>query len=1061
MFQTFRTRALVSTVLTATMATAALADTTISADRTIPVSTSTAGNVTITDDTVLKVTGSTPITIDSSNTVTIDDEDGVVQADDADGRAGILVHDGTDFGIVNDGSILVTEDFVPEDSDSNSIPDDAIAEASGRYGIHVLSGSPTTGSIDNEGTITVEGLNSYGIAIDSQFTGDLVNGDEAAITVTGDYSKAISVQQAFDGDITLEGTITAVGKGTQVLDVAGDVSGTITIQGSLTKAVSFVNDDGTTMTLSRAALREVDPAVTIAGNVDGGILIANRPYDLDSSSTDEDNDGVADADEAAGAILSYGESPALVIGGATDTTIGAATGRDGDFSLVVDGSVQASGYYSGFEATAVVIGGQGGDVTLTKGIGVSGTIQATTNDYIATALLINAGSTVENLYVSGMIRANVSSTGEANVTAVKDLSGTLKTIDNTGYIYANGAAEDTTVALDLSHNTSGVTITQYLNDIDAAAKADEEEDADYDPDNPTIYAQITGDILLGTGNDVFDISTGSVNGDTYFNNGNDSLSLSDDAVYVGDVHSGAGDFTMSMSGTSKFTGTLDVAGEAAQLTIADSAKFSGGIANGANLSVAVTGGIMEAADGETLSFDTLNVGADGAIAVVLNGDDKTSSSFNVNTATFAEGSKVYVGVTSLADVDGTYTILTANSLTGEPTLDLSSEVALPLLYTGTLDVEDDTITLDIHRRTAEELGLTRPQGQAFEATIAAAIQNSYLQSSLLEAEDIDTLATQLNGLLPDYSGGVFDFVTRSSRLAAAHLLDTGTTYNVSPVGAWLQPVYFTGSKDAGETAGFKNKGWGITGGFERGTGIGYFGLSLAYTQGSTDNGDLQSIDEHFLELAGSWRVKKGALTAFARVSGAKASMSSTRTFTGTVSDTDFTYSSTGDWSGWLLSGMAGASYDFKLGDRFSLRPKAVVDYFRLKENGYDESGSDAIDLSVADRTSSSVAATTTMTLAYRLGSAERDETPFTLEMEGGYRSVLQSRLGATTAYFLEGDDEDGTAFTLTPDALKGGWTSQVRLLAGGYDFTWQLAAGVEQTQGGLDKSVRAGMSIAF
>ncbi|MBO9498110.1 MAG: autotransporter outer membrane beta-barrel domain-containing protein [Novosphingobium sp.] len=1060
MIQTFKTRALLTTVLTASMASAAMADTTISADRTTPVSTSTAGNVTVTGDSTLKVTGSTPVTIDSNNTVTINDGS-TVKADEADGRTGILVNDGTNFGIANSGAITVTEDYVPEDEDANSVPDGAVAKASGRYGIHVLSGAPVTGSIENDGTITVDGLNSFGIAIDSQYTGNVVNGMDGSIVVTGDYSKAVSIQQALEGNITLDGTITAIGKGTQIADIEGDVSGTIDIQGTLTKAVSFTNDDSATMTLSRSALDTYAPAVTVAGNVGGGILIENRPYDLSTTSTDEDNDGIADADEPTGAITSNGISPALVIGGATDTTIGTVKGRDGTFSLAIDGNVQANGYYSGFDATALIVGGQGGNVSMPGGIGVSGTLQATTNDSDATALIINAGSYVPTLEVSGVIRANVISSGEATLTAVQDLSGTLSTVNNTGYIYASGSREDSTVALDLSHNTSGVTINQYLNDIDAAAKATEETNSDYDPANPTIYAQITGDIRLGTGNDVFDISTGNVTGDTYFNDGDDKLSLSDDAVYDGDVYSGNGAFTMTMADTSKFVGTLDVANQVATLTLADSAKFSGGIANGSNLTVNVNGGTLQAADGETMAFDTLNVGANGAIGVVLNGTTATSSSFVVNTANFADGSKINIGVTSLSNIGGTYTLLTANSLSGEPTLDLSDEIALPLLYTGSLDIENNTITLDIQRRTATELGLTRPQGQAFDAVIAAAIQNSSLEASLLQAADVDTLASQINGLLPDYAGGVFDFVTRSTRLTSRHLLDTGTTYNISPVGAWLEPVYFRGSKDAGQTAGYKNSGWGFDGGMERDFGFGYLGLSLAYTSGSTKNGDLQTIDDNLLQLSGFWRLQKGPLRAFAQVSGGRAKMSSTRTFTGTVDGTDFSDTAKGSWTGWLLSGMGGVSYDIKAGSRLTLRPKAVLDYFHFKENGYGESGSDPIDLTVSGRTSGAATATGSMVFAYRLGDKARDETPFTIEVEGGYRSILQSNLGSTTAFFQEGDDDDGSPFTLTPDKLKGGWTSEVRLLAGGYDFTWQLAAGAEQTLGGVDLSARAGFTIAF
>jgi len=1049
MIQTLKKQALLTTMLGAICATPAAAATTVGSDSTTALKTSSAGDITIGEDVTLEVSGSTPITIDSDNSLTLE-EDAVVQADGTDGRSGILVEAGSDFSIANDGYILVTEDFVPEDEDANSVPDGAIAQASNRYGIRVLSGS---GSIENSGTIGVEGLNSYGVAIETDFTGDIEN--TGAIYVVGDYSTALKTQSV-DGDLLLGGTISAVGEGARAVVVDGDVSGTITIDGTITNEVSYSDDDGSTLTLSRSDLRVWAPTVTITGDVAGGVIVAAPPYDLDDDDDDEDDDGVDDSDEDTGSIVAYGESPALLIGGTSNTVIGTVTGRDGTFSLVVDGDISASANYSAFDAIAVEIGGQGGTVDMSGGIGVSGTIVATTVDSSATALLINSGVYVPSLYNSGTIRAIVSSSGESTVTAIQDLSGTLQTIENTGYIYASGSNEDTTVALDLQANTSGITITQYLNDIDAATKAEEEEDEDYDPSDPTIYTGIIGDVLLGSGDDVFDISSGWVKGDTWFGAGNDTLSISDDAIYIGDVYAGTGTFAMTLSGTSSFTGTLDVSNESATLVLSDDASFSGGIANGSNLAVTVDGGVLEAADGEVLSFDTLDVGADGAIAVVLNGDTQSSSSFDIGTATFAEGSELYVSITSLTDVSGSYTILTADQLNGSPDLDLTQSYTLPLLYTGTLETEDDSLVLEVERKTAEELGLTAAQTAAFEPIIAQASKYSVLEASLLQAEDMDALTGQMDALLPDYAGGVFDFVTRASRLASRHLTDQGTLFAVSPVNGWIEPLYFRGSKDAGETAGFKTKGYGISGGLERDFGFGYLGLSLAYLGGSITNGDLQDISSNTLEVAGHWRMKSGPLYGFARISGIRANLSSDRTFTATVDGDDTSYETSGEWSGWALSAMAGASYDITITSQFSLRPKAVLDYFWLKEDGYEEDGADMIDLAVESRTSKAMALTTTMTASYSLGRKRRDMTPLTVELEGGWRSQLSSQLGKTTAAF-----EDGDQFTLVPDALKGGWTAEARLLAGGLDYTWQIAAGAEHTQGDVDLSARVALTLAF
>lgn len=122
-------------------------------------------------------------TIDSSAKVTTR-EDAIIQADDADGRSGILVEAGSNFSIGNAGEIYVTED-----GDANAIADGSLAEASGRYGIRVLSNS---GNIDNSGAISVEGLGSNGIALENDFSGNIVN--TGTIGLVGDYGVGVQTQ---------------------------------------------------------------------------------------------------------------------------------------------------------------------------------------------------------------------------------------------------------------------------------------------------------------------------------------------------------------------------------------------------------------------------------------------------------------------------------------------------------------------------------------------------------------------------------------------------------------------------------------------------------------------------------------------------------------------------------------------------------------------------------------------------------------------------------------------------------------------------------------------------
>ncbi len=1033
----------------ALLASPASAQVTVETTSTDPLVTSTSGDITITGDGSLEVEGDDPLTLDSDNTITVD-EDGVVLADDADGRNGVVIASGTDGTFTNNGVIGVIEDFVPDDADNNSTPDGPLAQAQSRTGILVNS---VDGSIENTGTVYVEGLNSSVITFADGWAGEFDN--SGSLQVIGDGSVAVSTGDIAT-DFSLGGTVASTGEGSQVLLVDGDIDGALVIDGSLTKSRSYTNDDGSTYILSRSQLRDDVAAVEVTGSVSGGILIDARPYELDADVDDEDGDGVADDEEPTGAISSFGESPALLIGSADDIVIGSTATRDGVYSLGVDGSITASGFYSTFDATAVIIGGQGGSVTLNDGIAVGGSISAVTPDSNAMALLINDDVTVPNLFVSGSITATITSQGEGSAVAVRDLSGTLNLIENTGAIQVFGASEDETVALDLSNNTSGVTINQFLNDFDAASFATELEDEDYDPDNPTIYTSIVGDILTGTGNDSLTVSSGVVSGDTYLGAGDDTVSLSGNSAYFGTIFSEGGDFSLSLSDTATFAGILDAASTAAVLNLNDDTVFSGVTENAELLAVTVNGGLLQAPDGEMVSFGTLDVAADGSIGVVINTEDGTNSSFNVGTATFESGAKVNVLIDNVVGADGTYLVLEADNLTGQDGLELSTDI-LPLIYSAALSSTDDTVSVAIARKTAEELGLSTIQSAAYESIIQTVSEDEFLEASILQAEDVETLGSQFNQLLPEYDGGVLDFIARSSRLATRRLADGNGHFAEWPVGVWIEPFLLRGSKDGGDTDGYSMSGFGVSGGWERRLGDHYVGLSGSWTSGSVDASEYRSIDISKYEIGAHARLRFDNLYLFARAGYFHTSMDLESSFTGTIGDTEFTYSSVGDWNGSGYLGAIGGSYDLAVSNQLTLRPKIVAEHYSLSEDGYvTEADSDAIALTVDSRSSDLTTVTPSLVASYQLGKGPKRENPFTVEFEAGYRSVAGGDTGSITVAF---DDSD--AFTLSPSEFENGWTAEARVKGGGWDHGWQLGFGAEQAGGDIDLSVRALLNIAF
>ncbi|MEI6642672.1 MAG: autotransporter outer membrane beta-barrel domain-containing protein [Novosphingobium sp.] len=1025
-------------------ASPALADTTVSTATTVPLLTSAAGAVTVAKDGSIKLDTGTAVTVDASKDVTVQDG-GKLDMGAGDGAAGIVVQGGTTTNISNAGTIQVIETFTAPDSDKNGIPEGPIAQASGRYGIRVAPGAAVTGNVSNSGTITVDGVNSAGIAIDSALTGSVTN--SGTIKVKGDNSVGIRTG-AVSGNVSAGGTIGMIGSGTQALVVNGDVGGIVKINGSLSQATTYTADDGSTQTLPRSALSTGKAAVEINGNVGGGIIVTTAST---SGSTTE----------TTGSIQSYGNSPAIQVGGASNITVGGGASSTGTYSLGIDGSVTAGATYSSTNASAVVIGGKGGNVTLTKGIGVSGNITATTVDSAAVGILINAGSTVGSLYNSGTISAVISQPGIGSSSAIKDLSGTLTAIDNTGDISVTGSSEDQLAAIDVSSNTSGVTIKQYLNTTDAASQKTEKDATGYDPDKAKVYTSITGNIYTGSGNDTLDVGSGKITGKTFLGAGNDTVKLADDAKYIGDVDFGAGTASMSMAGNSRFTGTLILNDQVGTLTLADKAIYRGTVTGGSQLAVTVNGGTFGANAATTTTIKSLDVGANGTLGVYVDGATGTASKLVADTANFASGSKISARITSLTKAEGTYTVLSAGTLTGGSNVGASA-LNMPVLYKGAIAAVGNDVTLTIARKSASEIGLNLPQSQAYSAILANAGKDTLLQSSLLQVADTAALQTQFNQMLPDYAGGSLDLLSRGTRLAARRIDDDSSWFTISDAGAWLEPIYFKGKKTAGTTAGYSNSGGGLSLGFEKKFGFGHLGGSFTYFSGNSTTDATQKVKVSDVEVAAFWRLASGPLYAYARIGYGRPSFTSTRTFTGTVDSQSFSYGAGGKWKGTMISGAGGVSYAINVGEHFKLKPRATIEYFRLKENGYTETGNAPLALTLAGRTSQVVNGTTTLVASWSTAPGNYENRPFTVEVEGGRRSRISGEVGNTIATFNRGAASGGDTFTLTGQQMPSAWTGEVSLIQGGLDYTWKISGGYEKLEGGgTGYSARASLAIAL
>src|SRR4051812_46339404 len=305
------------------------AETTISTAVTNPVA--TAGNdIRITSAGSVKPSGGAAVTINTANAVK---NEGTIAIKGANGATGILANTNLATEITNTGTITLDEDFTPTDTDKDGDLDGPFAQGSNRFGIHVLGGGTFFGNITNSGSITIEGNQSAGIAVDSFMTSSLVNNGK--ITVVGDNSVGIRTA-AVGGNVTL-GTGSAIavqGQNSVGVLLGGDVGLAVTLQGTVTstgyRSVSAPADPSK---LDADDLLQGGSAVVVAGSVGGGIL------------------------QESGTIATFGGAPAMTIGSATqEISISPVASSAAGHGIVIKGTVAGSGVYSGVSATGLSIG---------------------------------------------------------------------------------------------------------------------------------------------------------------------------------------------------------------------------------------------------------------------------------------------------------------------------------------------------------------------------------------------------------------------------------------------------------------------------------------------------------------------------------------------------------------------------------------------------------------------------------------------------------------------------------------------------------------------------------
>lgn len=986
--------------------TGAQAEIVLSSDRTTPIRTSNAtgtaaDNVRIASGGSITLTNGTAVTLDSNNTVTVDAGGSISMLKSDDGTTGILAQGGRTGAIKLDGAINITDTL--ETSELHK----PFATGTDRYGVRITGAGPFIGNVDvgTSGSIKVEGNNSYAMSIESALNGNLSS--LGALSVVGDNTYGLRTTGAINGNVTLAGSISATGLNAHGASIEGDVSGGVKVRSSIVTTGYRYTTPPPPQPQNRSPddkniyLEDLDandrlqggPALNIAANIAKGLLL----------DVDFDAEGKPVAGQSAPAITSFGSAPAILIGSETQAiTLGIIGTSNDAYGFVNRGSITGSGVYADVNSRALQLGtASGQSVTVSGGVRNEGTITSSANAGDSTAIWIGSGVTTPTLINTNTIQAGVVGSGDHTSTAiqigvganlpsltnsgtitsavngdkgtvygVRDLSGSLTDFTNKGTLVVgfvsdadNSTAGDRhATAIDLSANTTGVTIRQLAPDQPAdTAEADKK------------IASIVGNIKLGNGDDLVSIENGTVIGDIAFGNGADRLNISGGSTVSGAITASDGQLDINVS-----KGTLNAMQQTAS------------------------------------SISNLNIGADGTLVVMLDPAADKAGGFKVSgNATLADGAALGVRFNSLLTTEERFTIIEAGSLNVGTINQSLLNGNSPYLYVVNAGVDQagGKLYVDARRRTAAEANLIPVEASAFDAVYGALGSNEALKNLFLSRTNRDDFMDVYQQMLPDHSGG--PLMSLSAGVDAVTRALTGRNATAAPgeTSAWVQEINFYADKDKTDSYGFRSEGFGIAGGVEKGTNLGAFGISAAFTSSDIKEPESkaeETLSANLLELGLYWRAQGQYWTTWARAAGGYASFNAKRSL---VAEGVY-LNNQSEWHGWSAAAAGGASYERNFG-RLNLRPEVYAEYFRLSEDGRTEQGGgDGFDLDIDSRESHIFSAVAAMNVGYSFGQ----NGWLRPELRIGYRQNISVDAGETIARFASG----GQSFTLSPDAIEGG-----------------------------------------
>ena len=233
----------------------------------------------------------------------------------------------------------------------------------------------------------------------------------------------------------------------------------------------------------------------------------------------------------------------------------------------------------------------------------------------------------------------------------------------------------------------------------------------------------------------------------------------------------------------------------------------------------------------------------------------------------------------------------------------------------------------------------------------------------------------------------------------------------------------------------------------------YFGFTTANVNKPDTAGD-DEIGVSQLAVAGYWRGAFGNFHADVQAGAGYVWADSRRELIFQEDNEIVHRVAQADWSGYSLFGRAGVAYEAVMG-RLVVTPSAHLDYFRLYQGGYTESGGGpGFDLDIESKTSDVLSATGAITVGYTFGGRTR----FRPEIMLGWRQVISGSAGATEGEFVSG----GIPFTLFGEPIEGGGPiARIGLLVFNDFIDLRIDAGGEFRDEYYDLDVRLSARMVF